>query len=214
MNYCVTIAQLLRLFPWPLLLWPQYPSYKVGHHPGVLETGSAKTGVRNRCPYRRCGGRYWNSVSAFLLDSLQWWVTWGWVYSLFLEASRQSILNFRIGFLSWIGGRLPNPCLPTPFPILGLPPSASASVFYRCFFRNFKLPKAVPRESLHKTLINTVFCVQLSQIKFPHAYALLLHPASATKLALEATWKMSSFCITFFKRKKVASHRSGKKPLR
>ena len=30
-NYCVdcvTIAQLLHLFPWPLLLWPQYPCYK------------------------------------------------------------------------------------------------------------------------------------------------------------------------------------------
>ena len=63
-------------------------------------------------------GRYWNSVSVFLLDSLQWRVTWGWVYSLVLEASRQSVLNFRIGFLSSIGGRLPYPCLPTPFPIL------------------------------------------------------------------------------------------------
>ena len=31
---------------------------------------------------------------------------------------RESILNFRIGFLSSIGGRLPYPCLPTPFPIL------------------------------------------------------------------------------------------------
>ena len=29
-----------------------------------------------------------------------------------------SILNFRIGFVSSIGGRLPYPCLPTPFPIL------------------------------------------------------------------------------------------------
>ena len=37
---------------------------------------------------------------------------------MFLEPSRQSILNFRIGFLSSIGGRLPYPCLPTPFPIL------------------------------------------------------------------------------------------------
>ena len=63
-------------------------------------------------------GRYWNSVSAFFLDSLQWRVTWGWVDSLVLEALRQSILNFRIGFLSSIGWRLPYPCLPTPFPIL------------------------------------------------------------------------------------------------
>ena len=31
-------------------------------------------------------------------------------------------------------------------------------------------------ESLYKTLINTVFCVQLSQFEFPHAYALLPHP--------------------------------------
>ena len=45
-----------------------------------------------------------------------------------------------------------------------LPPSASASIFCRC------------SESLHKTLINTVFCVQLWQLEFPHAYALLLHP--------------------------------------
>ena len=37
---------------------------------------------------------------------------------LVLGASRQSTLNFRIGFLSSIGGRLPYPCLPTPFPIL------------------------------------------------------------------------------------------------
>ena len=38
-----------------------------------------------------------------------------------LEASRQSILNFRIGFLLSIWGRLPYPCLPTPFPTLRFP---------------------------------------------------------------------------------------------
>ena len=27
-NYCVAFCELLRLFPWPLLLRPQYPSYK------------------------------------------------------------------------------------------------------------------------------------------------------------------------------------------
>ena len=58
-------------------------------------------------------------------------------------------------------------------------------------------------------IINTVFCVQFSQIEFPHAYALLLHPASATKLTFEATWKMPNFFISFFE-KKSASHRSGK----
>ena len=63
---------------------------------GVSETGSAKTGSAIES-VSTMQGRYWNSVSAFLLDSLQWRVTWGWVYSLVLEASRQSILNFRIG---------------------------------------------------------------------------------------------------------------------
>ena len=37
---------------------------------------------------------------------------------------RGSILNFRIGFLSSIGGRLPCPCLPTPFRILRNPKPA------------------------------------------------------------------------------------------
>ena len=59
--------------------------------------------------------------------------------------------------------------------------------------------------------INTIFCVQLSQIEFPHAYALLLHPASATKLTFEATWKMSIFRISFFgKSCQPPAHRSGK----
>ena len=85
------------------------------------------------------------------------------------------------------------------------PPSASASLFYRCF-----CPQRVfPWESLHETLINTVFCVQLSQNEFPHAYALLLQPASATKLTFETIWKMSNFRISFFEKKKVASQRSG-----
>ena len=53
--------------------------------------------------------------------------------------------------------------------------------FYRCFFRK----GSFPGNRCAKTLINTVFCVQLSQNEFRHAYALLLHPASATKLTLE-----------------------------
>ena len=78
------------------------------------------------------------------------------------------------------------------------------------FFTAVFIPQRVfPRESVHKTLINTVFCVRLSQIEFPHTYILLLHPVSATKLTFEATWKMSNFRISFFQ-KKVASHRSGK----
>ena len=54
-------------------------------------------------------------------------------------------------------------------------------------------------ESLHKTQINTDFCVELSQLEFPHAYALLPHPVSATKLTFETTWKMSHFRISFLK---------------
>ena len=62
-------------------------------------------------------GRYWISVSAFLFDSLPCESVeaelshWFWRH-------RGSILNFRIGLLLSIGGRLPYPCLPTPFPIL------------------------------------------------------------------------------------------------
>ena len=41
------------------------------------------------------------------------------------------MLNFRIGFLSSIGVRLPYPCLPTPFPILILRLRAMFSRFYR-----------------------------------------------------------------------------------
>ena len=51
-------------------------------------------------------------LNAFFFDSLQWRVSRGRVSSLALEASRQSMLNFRVGFLSLIGGRLPYPCLP------------------------------------------------------------------------------------------------------
>ena len=29
-NYCVAFCELLRLFPWPLLLWPQYPALELG----------------------------------------------------------------------------------------------------------------------------------------------------------------------------------------
>ena len=79
---------------------------------------SWKRGLQKRGPQSMSvstmQGRYWISVSAFLFDSLPWWVElshWFWRH-------RGSILNFRIGFLSSIGGRLPYPCLPTPLPIL------------------------------------------------------------------------------------------------
>ena len=99
----------------------------------------------------------------------------------------------------------------------------SAQSVFRVFVGHFRLSlplafctavffprRVLPWESLHKTLINTVFCIQLSQIEFPHAYALLLQPASATKLTCEAIWKMSNyFRISLFE-KKVAIHRSGK----
>ena len=78
---------------------------------------SRKWGPQNRGPQSMSvstmRGRYWNSVPAFLLDSLQWRVTWGCVYSLVFEASRQSILNFRIGLLSSIRGDCRTPvCRP------------------------------------------------------------------------------------------------------
>ena len=53
---------------------------------------------------------------------------------------------------------------------------------YRWAFSRLAFHGLDPWESMHKTLINTAFCVQLSQNEFPHAYFLLLHPASATKL--------------------------------
>ena len=83
---------------------------------------------------------------------------------------------------------------------LGWPflPSASASVFYRCFF----LQSAFPWGSLHKTLTNTVCCVQLSQFEFPHGYALLPHPGFRHQTHI---WKMSNFRISFSQ--KIASHR-------
>ena len=91
---------------------------------------SRKRGPQKRGPQKRCPqsmsvstmrGRYSNSVSAFLCDSPQRRVSWGRVYSLVLEAPRQSILNFRIGFLSWIG---------PPFPILSVlePPKRAGKV--------------------------------------------------------------------------------------
>ena len=43
------------------------------------------------------------------------------------------------------------------------PPSASASIFYRCFFPQ----RIFPWESLHKSLVNTIFYAQLSQFEFP-----------------------------------------------
>ena len=57
----------------------------------------------------------------------------------------------------------------------------------------------------YKTLINTIFRVQLSQFEFPHAYALLPQAVSATKLTFETTWKMSNFRISFSE--KIASYR-------
>ena len=90
----------------------------------------------------------------------------------------------------------------TPPPFLGVkqPLAISAFRFRKRFLPLFFFRKGFPLESLHKTLINIIFCIQLSQIELPHSYALLLHPTSATKLTFEATWKMSNFRITFFER--------------
>ena len=81
------------------------------------ETGSAKNGVCNRCPYRRCRVDTEFPYQLFSLilclgESVEAELShWFWRH-------RGSMLNFRIGFLSSTGGRLPYPCLPTPFPIL------------------------------------------------------------------------------------------------
>ena len=69
--------------------------------------------VRNRCPYRRCGvdTKIPYRLFSLILGSGE-----------LVEAEltcwfrRHPRLNFRIGFLSSIGGRLPHPCLPPPFP--------------------------------------------------------------------------------------------------
>ena len=105
---------------------------------GVSETGSAKTGsaidVRiddagSILKFRIGFSLWFFAVASQLRPSLV----------VVLEASRQSILKFRIGFLSLIGGRLPYPCLPTPFPILRfwrlsgiLWPEAPADIFETC----------------------------------------------------------------------------------
>ena len=63
-NYCVTIAQLLRLFPWPLLLWPQYPSYK-GCARIQEEQNRAKWGQRlHFAEHTSSPDRNWKSCSS------------------------------------------------------------------------------------------------------------------------------------------------------
>ena len=76
----------------------------------------------------------------------------------------------------------------------------SAFRFRQRFLPLFFPQRVFPWESLHKTRINTIFCVQLSQFEFPHAYALIPHPVSATKLTFETTGKMSNFRISFFEK--------------
>ena len=82
-----------------------------------IGNGVRGNGVRNRCPYRRWGADTEFPYRLFSLifcrgESVEAELShWFWRH-------RGSILNFRIGFLSSIQGRLPYPCLPTPFPIL------------------------------------------------------------------------------------------------
>ena len=74
------------------------------------------------------------------------------------------------------------------------------------FLPLFFFPQRVfPWELLHKTLIDTILCVQLSQFELLHAYALLRTPVSATKLTFETAWYMSNFRFSFFE--KIAGHR-------
>ena len=63
-----------------------------------LGNGVHKNGVRNRCPYRRCG------VDTEIPYRLPFWREFCWVFfcqSVWLQGS---ILNFRIGSVSSIGG--------------------------------------------------------------------------------------------------------------
>ena len=87
------------------------------------------------------------------------------------------------------------------------PPSASASIFYRCFCSTRVF---FSWESLHKMLINTVFCVQLSQFEFPHAYAFFLTPFPPPNSHVKPPGRCpnSNFRISLLE--KLASHRSGK----
>ena len=88
---------------------------------------------------------------------------------------------------------------------LGWPFPPSASFFFTAVFCSAK--SFSPGNRCMK-LIDTIFCAQLSQFEFPHAYyALLPQPVSATKLTFETTWKMSNFRISFFEKKKVETPR-------
>ena len=71
---------------------------------GSLGNGVRKNGVRNRCPYQRCGVDTEIPYRLFSLILCSGESVEAEFTHWFLEASRQSILNFRIGFLSSIGG--------------------------------------------------------------------------------------------------------------
>ena len=89
--------------------------------PRSLGNSVRKSGVRNRCLYRRCGvdtGFPYRLLSSLIVCA-------GWSgeaeFAQWFWRHRGSILNFRIGFLSSIGGRLSRRCLSPPFRLLDRP---------------------------------------------------------------------------------------------
>ena len=85
--------------------------------------------------------------------------------------------------------------------------------FYRCSLLFFFPQSVFPWESLHKTLIKTIFCVQLSQFEFPHAYALLPHPLPPPNSHLNPPGRCpisaSHFSIKFARHCSGKSHCTG-----
>ena len=85
-----------------------------------LGTGSARKGVRTRCPYRRCGVDTEIPYRLFLLilcsgESVE--AEFIVIGSPGIQAVHTEFPKFSTGCLSSIGGRLPHACLPPAFPI-------------------------------------------------------------------------------------------------
>ena len=116
-----------------------------------LGNGVRKNGVRDQCPYRQCGVDTEFPYRFFSLilcpgESVETELShWFWRH-------RNPILNFRIGFLSSIGGRLPYPCLPTPFPILRFQKPKVEPEPPEPFFRNRNRPFLLNCTATSKTL--------------------------------------------------------------
>ena len=122
------------------------------------------------------GGSCQEDVNSEKLTVKKWWIFGADFFTVYADFSR---------FVRDINGEKKNISL--------------LMIFFTVSFSRFAPSRSW--ESLHKTITTTIFCVQLSQFEFPHAYPLFLHPASAAKLTFEATWKMPNFRISFFEKK-------------